>query len=109
MRKRSSPRRRRGGRVFARSLGYTLFALGLFNAAGAIAADGPATTPPGAAMRMYRDPDTGRIGAPSPEIVSDRNGVKVNLRGRFRAAVRRSADSGTVQHECTEGEAAVHE
>jgi hypothetical protein len=82
---------------------------------------------------MYRDPDTGRIGAPPPgaaveappaageqlqsqaaaapsaEIQSDRHGLKINLRGRFRAAVRRTAGSAGVQHQCTEDEAAVHE
>lgn len=78
-------------------------------------------------MRMYRDPDTGVIGSPPPGVavvesaprpqaaLEDRSegltvepggpagGVKVNLRGRFRAAVQRHADeSGVSGHECVE-------
>ncbi len=83
-------------------------------------------------MRMYRDPETGRVGAPSaaalageaargaqrtsapPNLTEEpvagpAGGVKVNLRGRYRAAVtRRASGSGPAAHECV-GAAAVHE
>jgi len=76
---------------------------------------------------MYRDPDTGVIGSPPPGVASveaaprlqaevesraagltvepggPAGGVKVNLRGQFRAAVQRHADEhGVSGHECVE-------
>lgn len=75
-------------------------------------------------MRMYRDPETGRVGAPSAAVLSNQaaraaertnappeltaepvavpaGGVKVNLRGRYRAAVtRHDGGSGPASHEC---------
>jgi len=82
----------------------------------------------GAGMRMYRDPASGAIGAPPPAAVIQSapraaltestapaeplveepvrvpaGGVKVNLRGRFRATVMRHADAdGISQNECVE-------
>lgn len=76
-------------------------------------------------MRMYRDPDTGRVGAPSaaalraeaaarpaaesPPVSEEpvrapAGGVKINLRGSHRPAVVRFADPGAPpRHECVEG------
>ncbi|MGE0519058.1 MAG: hypothetical protein AB7N53_07385 [Candidatus Binatia bacterium] len=84
------------------------------------------------AMRMYRDPQTGRIGAPPPvepdpgaaaatsqavaplvqeAVTVPAGGVKVNLRGRYRAAVTRglSPRNGGAVHECVQSNAGEHE
>jgi hypothetical protein len=83
-------------------------------------------------MRMYRDPDTGLVGAPPPGAVTGESaaraeqalrsaaapappalaeepvagpagGFKVNLRGRFRAEVMRRADAADrTGHECVQ-------
>jgi hypothetical protein len=86
---------------------------------------------PPAAMRLYRDPETGKIGSPPPGAVVEEaappaqrdqsktaeptteavqgpaGGVKLKLNGRFQAAVQRHAGSGVTQ--CIEGGAAAHE
>jgi hypothetical protein len=83
----------------------------------------------GPAMRMYRDPITGAIDRPSAgadmgngraaqplesplpplreePIAGPTGGFKVDLQGRFRAAVTRHAEaSGTAIHECGESAA----
>jgi hypothetical protein len=83
----------------------------------------------GPAMRMYRDPITGAIGHPpaggevgngraaqqlepalpalrEEPITGPTGGYKVDLQGRFRAAVTRHAEaSGTAVHECGESAA----
>ena len=90
---------------------------------------------PAPGMRIYRDPDTGAIGAPAPGVavdeaarVSERarsseaepliaepvdapaGGIKVNLHGRFRAAVTRHAvGSKPGPHQCVELGTAAHE
>jgi hypothetical protein len=93
----------------------------------------------GGAMRIYRDPVTGAIGAPpagtvpraaarlqaapqaqesthdaaglSAEPVSaPAGGVKLNLRGRFQSTVRRhAAPAGGVRQECLSAGGAAHE
>ena len=94
----------------------------------AAAGDGPA----GGAMRMYRDPETGALGAPPPGVATTEaappsareqafsaeplveepaaapaGGVKVNLQGRFRAAVTRHVGStGPSLNECVQPGAA---
>lgn len=84
------------------------------------------------AMRLYRDPETGKIGSPPPGALIEEavpssqrdlsktaeptteavqgpaGGVKVKLNGRFQAAVQRHAGSG-VTHECVEGGAPANE
>ena len=76
----------------------------------------------GGSMRMFRDPVEGRVGAPSaaalraaePAVATPPaeplreeavraapGGVKVNLRGRLRAAVSRQAGGGAT-HECVQ-------
>ena len=87
----------------------------------------------GAGMRMYRDPATGSIGAPPPgapafavpeqrelsnsttglseePVAAPAGGVKVNLRGRFQAAVRRDVGIGNgAVHHCVEQPETAHE
>lgn len=86
-------------------------------------------------MRIYRDPDTGVIGAPAPSVVVDEaaraserartnaaepliaepvdapaGGIKVNLHGRFHPAETRCViGSQPGPHECVESGTAVHE
>jgi hypothetical protein len=86
----------------------------------------------GGAMRMYRDPETGMLGAPPPSAAgieatppsareqalsaeplieepaaAPAGGVKVNLQGRFRAAVTRHVgSSGPSLNECVQSGAA---
>jgi hypothetical protein len=109
-----------------------LLVLGLWG--GSRASAGQATVnQSGAGMRLYRDPTTGRIGAPpagavlnraapAPRAESDRaaalgealepgpgGGMRVRLSGRHRAVVRRHADSVGATHECVEGGAATDE
>lgn len=76
----------------------------------------------GGSMRMFRDPVEGRIGPPSAAALQAAEpavapppaealreeavraapgGVKVNLRGRLRAAVSRQA-GGSATHECVQ-------
>lgn len=110
-------------------------AVGLVLAARPAAAGDEAAASKGAAMRMYRDPETGAIGARPPGVVSDQaatqseravaspaegltreavaapaGGVKINLQGRFRSAVTRHV--GTTHpgaDECVGPGAAAHE
>ena len=108
-------------------------AMAVFSAATTSAADDASANQSSAAMRMYRDPQTGQLGAPPPgalgsgsvtvseaaqpsaaqELTSEPlpgGGRKVDLHGRFMAAVQRHADgSGTATHECVQAGTAVHE
>jgi hypothetical protein len=83
------------------------------------------------AMRIYRDPRSGVIGAPAPgaaepeaaalqaEAADDlreepvtvpAGGVKLNLRGRYRSSIQRQVGSGAQHpHECTGPVVAVDE
>lgn len=78
---------------------------------------------PVAAMRIYRDPASGVIGAPAPgaaesdaaalqveaaddlreePVAVSAGGMKLNLRGRYRSAIQRQAGSVAQHpHECT--------
>lgn len=86
-------------------------------------------------MRIYRDPDTGAVGAPAPNVVTDdatravagapanaaapliagpvdapAGGIKIDLHGRFQAAVTRHVvGSQPGPHECVESGTAAHE
>lgn len=95
-----------------------------------MAADAPSQA---GSMRIYRDPETGRIGAPPaaapageparpaertnppPSLIGEpvtapAGGVKINLQGRYRAAVTRHAGgSGPATLECVGAGAAAHE
>ena len=122
------PGSRAGFRLRLAGLAITLICLGF--AAPAVAGDAEAQ-PSGAGMRLYRDPATGRIGAPAPNAVLDTapaaaariqasdaardaemlepgpgGGKRMRLNGRFRAVVRRQVDSAP---ECIEAGAAAHE
>lgn len=99
------------------------------------AGDAAAAPAGAAAMRIYRDPETGVIGAPPPGVLADEaaraaerarttaveplveepvtasaGGEKVNLHGQFQAAVTRHlSGSRAGAHECTQPGAAPHE
>lgn len=120
------PVQRRQIRPAALLLGFTLLVSLSFAGSPGAWAEEPAGS---SGMRMYRDPDTGRTGAPPagmavqalPQteqpaqknpggaLVSDHNGMKVSLGGRFRAAVQRHAGSAGAQHECIEDKAGADE
>lgn len=112
-------------------LARVAIAIVLLGVAPVSAADDTAAGQSGAAMRMYRDPDSGRIGAPpaaafvggaepaqpnaaedlaSEPVTAPAGGVKVNLRGRFQAAVQRHVGvSGPAAHSCVQAGADTHE
>lgn len=115
----------RTARTYARGLALAAAACAALAAPAALADSAPDAAAP--SMRLYRDPQTGAIGAPSaagarvdqPAAASARQrvatelseeavavpggGVKINLRGNFRAAVRRVVqDGGPGGHTCTE-------
>jgi hypothetical protein len=118
----------------ARALLGTVLAIGTVLIVGSAGAADPAGAPPtGSALRLYRDPDTGKIGAPPPAVLADQaaqaaaraqanaveelteepvaapaGGVKVNLRGRFQPAVTRQVSRPGVI-ECVQPEATSHE
>ena len=106
-----------------------IFAIALFYIV-ASASAGETATAGGAAMRMYRDPDTGVIAVPSPDaagapvadekvvanpppalerepVLAPPGGVKVNLQGRYHAIVTRHMNgSGPGGHQCVQTGAA---
>jgi hypothetical protein len=120
-------------RVVAWALCGALSLTGVVIAGTAGAADPAGAPPSGAALRLYRDPETGKIGGPpagslteqaekaaasAPQgtaeelseepVTAPAGGVKVNLRGRFQpAATRRGSQPGVV--ECTQPGAGAHE
>jgi len=122
-----------GRRTHRGSAGHLILVGAVFSLLGApqtvTAQDG---AQPANAMRLYRDPETGKIGSPPPGAVLEEaappaqreaaktgeptseavtapaGGVKVKLNGRFQAAVQRHAGS-VPTHECIEGGAAAHE
>ncbi len=82
------------------------------------------------AMRMFRDPQRGGLAAPTDAALREAapavetapsaelreeavrgpaGGMKVNLRGRMRAAVSRHAGAGGATHECVQEPGQAHE
>jgi len=131
-----SPSRLIDRNAVARALLGTALAVGTVLIVGSAGAADPASAPStGSAMRLYRDPDTGKIGAPPPGVLADEaakdaarartnaveeltdepvaapaGGVKVNLRGRFQpAATRRVSGSRPGVIECVQPGAPSHE
>ena len=126
------PRTRARGILDSKVLGQMAIILGiaLFCVVAPVSA-GETATAGGAAMRMYRDPDTGVIGVPSPDavgapvadekvvanpppalerepVLAPPGGVKVNLQGRYHAIVTRHMnDSGPGGHKCVQTGAAA--
>jgi hypothetical protein len=116
----------RTARIYARALALAAAACTALAAPAALADDPTGAAAP--SMRLYRDPQTGAIGAPTGAAALDDQpaaaasarqrvatelseeavevpggGVKINLRGNFRAAVRRVVqDGGPGGHTCTE-------
>jgi hypothetical protein len=112
----------------ARSIPCAALAVGLLCLmARPVAAGDVLEAPSAQGMRVYRDPATGVIGAPPPgafvesapralavqeggaepliaePVQGPAGGVKVNLRGRYRAAVvRHAGPEGVGQNECVE-------
>lgn len=120
-------------RPFVRAA-VALLAVGIVGTAEAAFAGDTGPQPAAPGMRLYRDPVTGRIGAPPPGAVIDQpalraeeaepsseqhlteqlppgpgGGVRLKLNGRFRAVVRRQVGPAGAVHECVEGGAAANE
>jgi hypothetical protein len=132
MQPRPFPSARRALRAIAGRLALSVLALALV--VEPVLADDTQPRPAGSAMRMYRDPQSGRLGSPPAGAFADTadsapearttavedpgaeavelpgGGVKINLRGRYRSAVTRHlGPSGPTGHACTEAGAAADE
>ena len=133
MQQRSPERRVFAGPAFGLARAV-LLALGLCAVASLAAADETTANRAAPGMRLYRDPATGRVGAPPPGVSVDQvapalraaqsdrapavnevlepgpgGGTRVRLSGRHRAVVRRDANSAGASHECVDGGASADE
>ena len=120
--------------MFQRLILFLIFLILAVGSLSWIQAATAADAAPDGSMRMYRDPQSGVVGAPSAAalqaeaarrvtadtvtaeplveepVKAPAGGVKVNLRGGHRPAVVRYADPGApVVHECVSAPGAANE